>query len=90
MGKKIKLNLDDLKVKSFVTSLQNNEKERLRGGVQPCCSEDMSGGGGGGGTGDGSFQEYCGGGGTGGGSGVGTTDYTICWSYPGDISRIVC
>ena len=33
MGKKIKLNLEDLKVSSFVTTLRNDEKVILNGGV---------------------------------------------------------
>lgn len=32
MGKKIKLNLEDLKVQSFVTSLNKDEKIVLKGG----------------------------------------------------------
>ena len=32
MGKKMKLNLGDLKVQSFVTSIENNEKNGIRGG----------------------------------------------------------
>jgi len=33
MGKKIKLNLEDLKVQSFVTSLSEEEQKKLRGGT---------------------------------------------------------
>jgi hypothetical protein len=33
MPKKIKLNLEDLKVESFVTTLNDEEKYRIKGGV---------------------------------------------------------
>lgn len=35
MAKKMKLNLEDLKVQSFVTSLKNDEKIALKGGKPP-------------------------------------------------------
>ena len=38
MSKKMKLGLKDLKVQSFVTSLQNNEQQVLKGGGVPTCN----------------------------------------------------
>ena len=35
MGKKMKLQLDDLKVQSFVTSLYGDEQKKIRGASQP-------------------------------------------------------
>ena len=35
MSKKMKLNLEDLKVESFVTSLDNKEKEEIKAGQPP-------------------------------------------------------
>lgn len=35
MAKKMKLNLEDLKVQSFVTSLKKDEKDELKGGKPP-------------------------------------------------------
>jgi hypothetical protein len=37
MPNKIKLNLEDLKVESFVTELNNAEKDNLRGGTHIKC-----------------------------------------------------
>jgi hypothetical protein len=36
MSKKIKLNLEDLKVESFVTSLNNKQKNMIKGGSNFC------------------------------------------------------
>ena len=36
MAKKMKLKLDDLKVESFVTSLNDEEKKNINGGVTAC------------------------------------------------------
>lgn len=41
MPKKLKLGLNGLKVQSFVTSLHNEEKSGVKGGVSdPICSEN--------------------------------------------------
>lgn len=38
MGKKIKLSLDDIKITSFVTSLNDNQKEEVKaGGTYTVC-----------------------------------------------------
>lgn len=51
MGKKIKLSIEDLEVKSFVTSLDDDKKEEARGGYtasRPFCTLSC-----------GTFCEYC-------------------------------
>lgn len=42
MNKKVKLNLDEIKVKSFVTALKDEDKKALKGG-QDRCSLNKSG-----------------------------------------------
>ncbi len=51
--KKTRLKLEDLKVQSFVTSLNDDEKMKLKGGLENTagCSNECGGGGGGGGGG---------------------------------------
>jgi len=51
MGKKIRFNIDSLKVRSFVTSLDDDKKDEVQGGVTPSgdfCSLSC-----------GTFCEYC-------------------------------
>jgi hypothetical protein len=45
MPKKIKLNLEDLKVESFVTSLNRDEKDDIKGGnsMPSACPSDACG-----------------------------------------------
>jgi hypothetical protein len=38
MPNKIKLNLEDLKIESFVTSLKDEEKDKIKGGSGAGCS----------------------------------------------------
>ena len=38
MDKKTRLDLKDLKVQSFVTSLDDTEKAKVKGGINPTCN----------------------------------------------------
>jgi hypothetical protein len=38
MAKKMKLNLEDIKIQSFVTSLSKNQKEKVMGGDTFACT----------------------------------------------------
>ncbi len=38
MSKKMKLDLEDLNVQSFVTSLQDNEQQKVKGGIPLTCN----------------------------------------------------
>ncbi len=44
MGKKTKLSLDDLKVQSFVTSIDENEGRKVKGGYTdpPLCNSNFT------------------------------------------------
>lgn len=42
MGKKMKLVLDDLKVKSFVTALEDKHARQLKGGDTGFCTNDCT------------------------------------------------
>ncbi len=46
---KLVLKLDDLRVQSFITTIDNDEQRKVRGGDQNCPDFATSGGGGGGG-----------------------------------------
>jgi hypothetical protein len=37
MAKKLKVNLEDIRVQSFLTSLQDDEKEEVKGGSGSAC-----------------------------------------------------
>lgn len=38
MGKKVKLDLEDLKVQSFITSLEKSEQQQVKGGLPVTCN----------------------------------------------------
>ena len=41
MAKKMKLNLDELKVKSFVTSIENDKMKKINGGDDPITENQV-------------------------------------------------